>query len=199
MREKRDLALFDFDGTITAKDTFIPFLSFAFGWAKTLFLLVYLSPVAIFCLLGFCSRKKFKEAFFKRTIRGWSREKFESTANDFYKQKVKKLLKESALDQIKTHLSRGDDVSLVSASPQDWLKPFTDDQKINLIATKLEIKEGIYTGKISGKNCRKAEKVSRVMEIYNLKDYNEIYAYGDSDGDAEMLAIADRPFYRRFN
>lgn len=199
MKKKKNLALFDFDGTITTKDTFIPFLTFAFGWGKTLFLLAYLSPMAVCCLLGFCSRKKFKEAFFTRTIKGWSKSKFELVANSFYKQKVKKLLKKSALNQIKTHLDQGDDLCLVSASPQDWLRPFTDEQKMNLIATKLEIKDGFYTGKISGKNCSKAEKVQRVEEIYNLKNYDEIYAYGNTGGDAEMLAIAHHPHYRDFD
>lgn len=153
---------------------------------------------ALLTIGGFMPRKKFKELFFSKTIKGWTKEKFDSTAQRFYEQKVKKWIRKPAVDEIKKHLENHADVSLVSASPEDWLRPFTDEYGINLIATRLETKGGIYTGKIVGKNCRKDEKVRRVKEIYNLEDYTDIYAYGDSAGDYEMLKIANHPYFRSF-
>lgn len=198
MEQKKSLALFDFDKTITDTDSFLPFMFFSFGYLKTFSVMILLSFYAFITICGFMSRKSFKEKFFAKTIKGWTTEKFDSVAQKFYEQKVKKRIRKSAIDEIKKHLADGAEVSLVSASPEDWLKPFTDEYGINLIATRLEKTDGIYTGKIVGNNCRKAEKVRRVKEIYNLDDYTEIYAYGDSAGDYEMLKIANHPYFRSF-
>jgi len=199
MEQKKTLALFDFDKTITDRDTFLPFLIFSFGWIRTILVLSLLFPQALICIAGFMSRKRFKEMIFKLTIKGWTKEKFDAVAQDFYKQEVKSYLRKPALDEIKMHLSNNADVSLVSASPEDWLRPFTEDLGINLIGTRLEIKDGRYTGNIAGANCRKAEKVNRVKEVYDLENYSDIYAYGDSRGDKEMLEMSNHPHFRTFD
>ena len=199
MEEKKTLALFDFDKTITDRDTFLPFLIFSFGWFRTALVLSFLFPQALICIAGFMSRKKFKEMIFKLTIKGWTKEKFRAVARDFYNHKVKSCLRKSALDEIKMHLANGADVSLVSASPEEWLWPFTEDLGINLIGTRLEIKDGVYTGNIVGANCRKAEKVNRVKEVYDIEKYSDIYAYGDSRGDKEMLEMSNHPHFRTFD
>ncbi len=199
MEQKKALALFDFDLTITDRDSFMPFMVFAFGWMKTLCVLILFSPQALLCLAGFMSRKRFKELIFGKTIKGWTKEKFHDTAFDFYQKKMRNWLRKTAIDEIKRHLENNTDVSLVSASPEEWLWPFTEEFGINLIGTKLETKDGIYTGKIVGENCRKAEKVRRVKEIYDLENYSDIYAYGDSAGDYEMLKIANHPNFRTFS
>lgn len=199
MEQKKTLALFDFDKTITDRDTFLPFLIFSFGWIRTILVLSFLFPQALICIAGFMSRKKFKEKVFKLTIKGWTKEKFREVAQDFYKQKVKSFLRKPALDEIKMHLSNNADVSLVSASPEDWLWPFTEDLGINLIGTRLEIKNDRYTGNIVGGNCRREEKVNRVKEVYDLERYSDIYAYGDSKGDKEMLEMSNHPNFRTFD
>lgn len=196
--QKKTLALFDFDKTITDYDTFIPFMIFAFGYLKTFSVFLSLSVETLLTATGRMSRKEYKELIFAKTIKGWTTEKFDAVAKDFYEKKVKKWIRKSAIDEIKKHLENNADVSLVSASPEDWLRPFTDEYGINLIATRLEKTDGVYTGKIVGNNCRKAEKVRRVEEIYNLSDYTDIYAYGDSAGDYEMLKAANHPFFRSF-
>lgn len=69
---------------------------------------------------------------------------------------------------------------------------------IVLIATKLEIRGSKLTGKFASQNCHCIEKVNRIKEIYDLDDYEYIYAYGDSSGDKELLALADESFYKPF-
>ena len=69
---------------------------------------------------------------------------------------------------------------------------------LDLIATKLEIRNGTVTGKFLSKNCYGIEKAHRVQEQYNLNDYDHIYAYGDSRGDKELLGLADESFYKPF-
>ena len=65
-------------------------------------------------------------------------------------------------------------------------------------ARQLEVKDGLITGKIKGINCYGPEKESRIRAAYMLKDFDEILAYGDSEGDREMLALASKKFYRPF-
>ncbi|MBO7126495.1 HAD-IB family hydrolase [bacterium] len=199
MEQKKTLALFDFDKTITDRDSFLPFMLFAFGYFRIICLIVLFFPHALLCFAGFMSRKKFKENFFKLTIKGWTKEKFRDVALRFYQQKMRNWVKKSAADEIKKHLENGADVSLVSASPEDWLWPFTEEYGINLIATRLEVKDGVYTGNIVGGNCRKAEKVNRIKEVYNIENYSDIYAYGDSRGDKEMLEMSNHPHFRTFD
>lgn len=70
--------------------------------------------------------------------------------------------------------------------------------EFELISTKLKSINEISTGKYLGANCYGFEKVRRIIEKYNLSEYNEIYAYGDSKGDLPMLQIANRRFFRSF-
>ena len=79
------------------------------------------------------------------------------------------------------------------------LKNFAKDNRMELIVTELEVKDGCYTGKIKGKNCLGPQKVVRIKEKYDLSDFDEIFAYGDTSGDKEMLEIADKKHYRYFS
>ena len=79
-----------------------------------------------------------------------------------------------------------------------WLKPWCDKNELELIATKLKIKNGFVTGRFQTKNCYGIEKAVRVREIYDLDDYDHIYAYGDSRGDRELLELAHTKNFRAF-
>ena len=70
---------------------------------------------------------------------------------------------------------------------------------LELIATRLEIKNNKLTGKFASKNCYGMEKVNRIKKNYNLDNYEVVYAYGDSMGDHQMLDLADIKYYRTFN
>ena len=102
------------------------------------------------------------------------------------------------MEKIVWHKEQGHKVVIVSASIECWLKPWCDKNGLGLIATKLEIKDGRVTGKFLTKNCYGIEKANRVKEGYNLDDYDYIYAYGDSRGDKELLALAHESHYKPF-
>ena len=68
----------------------------------------------------------------------------------------------------------------------------------DLICTQLETDEnGLITGKIKGNNCWGVEKINRLENLLGTKDQYELYAYGDSRGDLELLDNADHAFYRK--
>ena len=109
------------------------------------------------------------------------------------------MLRSEAMKRIAWHKNMGHTIVIVSASIESWLRPWCDKNKIDLIATRIEIKKGKVTGKFSSKNCHGAEKVNRIREKYSLPKYSEVYAYGDSLGDKEMLQIADKKHYQYFH
>jgi HAD superfamily hydrolase (TIGR01490 family) len=127
-----------------------------------------------------------------------SEEKFMQVANEYSLKHIDPILRPKAMERIQWHKEQGHKVVIVSASIACWLKPWCDRNGLELIATKLEIKDGVVTGKLLTKNCYGKEKVNRVKELYNLNDYDYIYTYGDSRGDKELLELADKSFYKPF-
>lgn len=102
------------------------------------------------------------------------------------------------MERVRWHQNEGHDVVIVSASMAEWLQPWCDQNSIVLISTRLEVKEGRLTGRFATKNCYGPEKANRVKAAYDLSRYDHIFAYGDSRGDRELLALADEPFYKPF-
>jgi len=103
---------------------------------------------------------------------------------------------EIARERMEWHKRRGDTVVVVSASIDLWLKDWCEAQHVELIATKLEEKDGRISGRLLTKNCNGREKVRRIEERFDLSDFDHIYAYGDRPGDRPMLAIANERYYR---
>ncbi|MEQ8245883.1 HAD family hydrolase [Fulvivirga sp.] len=194
----KKLALFDFDGTITTKDSFLEFLKFHKGGLNFLFGFALLSPYLVAMKLGLIPNWKAKEIVLKYFLNGLSVEDMKNVSADFSAKIIPRLLRSRAMDQIKKHQDNGDDIYLVSASAEDWLKPWCNQIGIKLIGTRLEIIDEKITGRIDGNNCYGQEKVERVKAEIDISKYSEIYVYGDSRGDKEMLALAHYPHYKYF-
>lgn len=194
----KKLALFDFDGTITTKDSFLEFLKFHKGGLNFLFGFALLSPYLVAMKLGLIPNWKAKEIVLKYFLNGLSVEDMKNVSADFSAKIIPRLLRSRAMDQIKKHQENGDDIYIVSASAEDWLKPWCNQIGIKLIGTRLEIIDEKITGRIDGNNCYGQEKVERVKAEIDISKYSEIYVYGDSRGDKEMLALAHYPHYKYF-
>jgi len=160
--------------------------------------MVSLSPMLITYKLKLIPNYKAKQYMLSYFFKGMAEEKFMQVANEYSLKHINTILRPKAMEKIAWHKEQGHKIVIVSASIECWLKPWCDKHNLDLIATKLEIKDGIVTGKFLTKNCYGIEKANRVHEQYNLDDYDHIYAYGDSRGDKELLALADESFYKPF-
>ena len=80
-------------------------------------------------------------------------------------------------------------IVVVSASINNYLKPWCDKLGFELISTELETVDGKLTGKFSTPNCNGFEKVIRINKKYNLSNYEEIHVFGNSKGDLPMLNL----------
>jgi HAD superfamily phosphoserine phosphatase-like hydrolase len=87
-------------------------------------------------------------------------------------------------------------VAVVSGSLDILLAEWCRNLGIDLIATGVDL-DGSYIA-LSTRNCDSEEKARRIREKYDLESYDIVYAYGDSSGDKEMMALADRQFYKYF-
>lgn len=192
-----DLIVFDFDGTLTQKDTLLEIAKFStsttFYWLKFL----TLSPHIVLMKLKLISNQTGKEVFLKRFFGNYSKDEFNDLATRFANERVPQLIRPKGLELIK-ELNRGENrLAIVSASPENWIKPWADKYDIEVIATKLKFENNRLVG-IEGKNCNGEEKVRRIKEVIDLKDYDKVIAYGDTKGDLPMLALADEKHYKPF-
>ncbi|MGM0579217.1 MAG: HAD family hydrolase [Bacteroidota bacterium] len=196
---KPSIAFFDFDGTITRKDSLWLFLKFFSGTGTFYMKIIPLIPALVFFTMGMISSKKVKEKIFKKFFKDCDIAEFEERCKKFTQQILINHFRPEILNKISWHRDNGHQIVVVSASPKNWINYWCQDQGIDLIATELEVQNGKLTGQIAGKNCKGKQKVIRIKQKYNLEEFDTVYAYGDSQGDKEMLSMADRAFYRGFN
>ncbi|OPX97575.1 MAG: hypothetical protein A4E58_01339 [Syntrophorhabdus sp. PtaB.Bin006] len=190
------LALFDFDGTITCRDSFAGFTKYLVGKTRFYLGVACLMPVVAGFFLGFIRAWRAKELMSMLFFRGRDVREFEESASRYSREELPGIVRKIAVERIEWHQQRGDTVVVVSASIDSWLKGWCETHGVDLIATELEAKEGRISGKFLTRNCSGREKVRRITERYDLSDFDCIYAYGDSPGDRPMLAIANERYYR---
>lgn len=195
---KNVIAFFDFDGTITAKDTLFEIIRFQKGGAALYLGMALLSPLLVLFKMKAISNQRMKEIVLRFYFRNTPIEVFRQVCNDFCRLRLPSLLRPKALNAIAWHQSEGHQVYIVTASAENWVAPWSETLKIPCLGSILEIKDGLVTGRLVGKNCNGNEKVCRIREAVHLTTYTTIYAYGDSNGDKEMLALAQHPGFRTF-
>jgi HAD superfamily hydrolase (TIGR01490 family) len=196
---KKGIAFFDFDGTITKKDTLLEFIKFTKGSFGFYLGFLLNLPYLIAYKLKIISNQSAKEKVLRFFFHGIAIEEFNRRCQEFAEQVVPKLVRTKALDEIERLKAMDVKVVVVSASPENWIEQWTKRLGLELIASRLEVSGGKVTGKILGKNCHGDEKVVRIKEVYDLTNYNIIAAYGDSGGDKPMLELADQAHYRPFS
>jgi phosphatidylglycerophosphatase C len=193
------VAAFDFDGTITTSDSLRHFLLYLLGSKRFILTAIRSLPTLIAFKLGFIHNEEAKVRILNRVIRGWTREKLEAEGKKFAEQKLNQICRPNALDKIRWHQEQGHTLVLVSASVETYLQPWCNVMGFDkCCCTRLEFVDGKATGNLSGKNCWGAEKAARLKEVFGDLGAIELYAYGDTRGDREMLEAATHSFYRTF-
>ncbi len=192
------LAIFDFDGTITTKDSFEDFIFYTHGFKKMAWGILINSPILIAYLLKIIPNWQVKEDMFAYFYKNWEVSKFEMLAQNYLNDRLPKIIRPKALEKLHWHKNQGHTVVVVSASFENYLQIWCKQQGFALLATQLNVKDGKFTGKFASRNCYGDEKVRRIREIYNLNDFKFIYAYGDSRGDIPLKNIANEFHYKPF-
>lgn len=193
------LSVFDFDGTLTKHDSFVPFLRFAFGKRVFARRMVRLALPTLKCVGRRLTRDELKEVLIHTFMTGVDAKWIEEKAAEFCERYWTRLMRPSGLIAVATQVNSGAIVTICSASPAMVLKPFAERLGIRLIGTNLEVEDGVLTGRISGHNCRCGQKVERLEAEYGPLSSYHLRAWGDTRGDYEMLAAAQEPYWRHFH
>lgn len=193
MMDRKRLYVFDFDGTLTKRDSLLAFIIFVRGWKMLLLTLLRYSPLLVLMKLGLYDNGKAKEKVFCACFKGMSLTSFNDYCQRFAEEN-RSLLREQAVLYI--NKVREETCVIISASVDNWVQPFFPD--IRVLGTQIEVADGKLTGKFTTPNCYGPEKVRRLLSAYpERKDYY-LVAYGDSGGDRELLDYADEAYYQPF-
>jgi len=191
------IAFFDFDGTITTKDTLLEIIRYRHGRLKFLLGFLLLSPWLVAFKLGIISNQLAKEKVLRFFFGNMPVASFKQLADHFATTVVPTLVHPKAIQEIKKLQEAAYEVVVVTASA-DWIREWCRSMHVQLIATQLEVKDNRITGKIAGLNCHGEEKVRRIRAQYQLDQYKTVICYGDTSGDKPMLALGTIRFYQPF-
>ena len=191
-----NLALFDFDGTITSTDSWTPFMRLATPPLRLAAGRALLLPVVMGCRLGAVSASRGREIAARVAFQGQRAAVVRQRGIDYAALTLPRDVRPSALERIEWHRSRGDHVVVVSAALDVYLTPWCRARGLDVICTVLEERGGWLTGRYVDGDCSGAEKARRIRSQYDLTRYTAVYAYGDSAEDREMLECASEKYYR---
>ena len=193
---KRNLALFDFDGTLTVADSFTAFVFSAvpptrLAWGKVL-----LAPLVVSYKLGILSASRMRSYIVWFGFRGRRDEELRKAGREFARNAMASILRAEALDRLHWHQRQGDVVVVVSASLDLYLSEWCQARGVELICSELDSRDGILTGRYKSRDCCREEKAKRILERYDLNQFQDVFAYGDTSEDKAMLSLATRKFFR---
>jgi len=191
------VAAFDFDGTISTCDSLQCFLRSKLGRRRFGWGILRALPWLIACAARLTDRHTAKEQLLRATLGGTPAALAENWAAQFVDAELPRLLRPEMLVRLAWHQAQGHRTVLVSASPSLYLRLWAQKMGFQAaLCTELEIVDGCYTGRLASRNCWGPEKVRRLDAWWQQDVPAKLYAYGDSRGDAEMLARADVAWYR---
>ena len=199
---KKKIYCFDFDGTLTTSDTLLEFIKYAKGRSRFLMVFLMYSPLLVLMKLHLYPNWKAKQRIFAHLFAGMRIEKFDALCRGFAEES-QHLLRPKGITLMHEALVTGAQVFIVSASIDNWVRPFFDIRNlkgVQVLGTQIEVEDGKLTGRFKSNNCYGKEKVHRIAEAlksFERSEY-EIEAFGDSRGDKEMLAFADKGHFKPF-
>lgn len=195
------IAAFDFDGTLTRRDTLLPFLIRSLGWPRFLRALLLSGPWLIAYALRLMSNHRAKARLLKVSLAGLSQTDLEAQSQAFVTGYLPAQWQPWAMAQLVEHQRLGHHCVIVSASPDVYLHAVATSLGVGaLLCTEMTLRDGHYTGAMATPNCHGEQKVIRLQAWLHDHFPNgarpEIHAYGDTPGDFPLLRLAERAWYR---
>ncbi len=189
------LAVFDFDGTLTRRDSLVGFLVHVSGTRAARAFLAEARPL-LRAARHDHARDAAKAAVVARALAGLDVDEVHDVARHYAHRLVENGMRADVRARLEWHRAHGHALCIVSASLEPYLSVAAERLGVqHLACTRLEVGDDRrLTGALVGSNCRRAEKVTRLRMLLDPDGF-EMWAYGDSRGDTELLAIADHPVW----
>lgn len=189
-----ELALFDFDHTVTTCDTYGRFLrrvataeQLAQAWWKV-------GPWLAAYRLKLISAERIRARVTRLTFSERHADDIAALATGFSREFLPEVVRPEMLEQIRWHKEQQHTVVVVSGSLDLYLRPWCETLGLELICNRLESQDGRLTGRYHGGDCG-PRKVEQIRRRFDLSRYTRIHAYGDSAEDRPMLALAHERWF----
>ena len=192
------VAVFDFDDTLIRRDTMKDFLLQTFGVQRFFWNCFTFLPSYISFKSGRISRSESKQRLLGKFFKGMKTELLDTQCLQ-YADRLNELANPDGLERLAWHIQRGDAVVIESASLENWILPWATQHGVaTVLATRLMVEDGVFTGTFFGENCFGPEKAIRLLGKFPDRESYELFAYGDGHSDKDLFAIADRVFASTF-
>ena len=200
---RRVVAAFDFDGTITDRDTLVPFLVLAFGRLRVAAAFAALPFTGMGYLLRLVTIDEFKRRVLRRLVAGAAEPRLRALG-PVHARAIAPWLRAPALQRIAGHRAQRHLLVLVSSTLDLYLEPMAVQLGFDhVLCSRLETVidahgAGRCTGELAGRDCTGVEKLHRLAACIGGLEDVQLHVYGDSAGDRELFAVADHPHFRPF-
>ena len=195
---RRVVAAFDFDGTITPRDTLVPFLVRAFGRMRVAAAFAALARTGAGYLMRRVSIDEFKRRVLRRLVAGASAARL-GALGPVHARALASRVRPAARARIEWHRAQGHRLVLVSSTLDVYLAHVGAQLGFDdVLCSRLAARGDLCTGELEGADCTGAEKLRRLQALVGDLREIELHAYGDSAGDRELLDAADHAHFRPF-
>ncbi|MFI5045938.1 MAG: HAD family hydrolase [Acidimicrobiia bacterium] len=190
----RGVAAFDFDGTLSSRDNFAPFLRRVAGSRAVARAVAVNTARVARASSSDRSRDALKALVLRDLFTGFDAATLDELGRGFAFEIVQRHLRSDMVQRADWHRTQGHDLVIVSASLGTYLRPIAEQLRFDaVLCTELAVgPDGILTGEMAGPNVRGHEKARR-LDRYLGSEPAAVWAYGDSSGDRELWARADHP------
>jgi phosphatidylglycerophosphatase C len=196
------IAAFDFDGTLTQRDTLLPFLARGLGWPQFLWALLKCLPWLAAFALRLIPNHVAKQKLLLATLKNRTSTEMDDWTSRWLDHDFPGQLQGWTMARLAEHQQAGHCCVMVSASPDIYLKRVARQLGFDaLLCTEMALVDGRLTGRMQTPNCHGEQKVLRLKawmaERFSQGGGAQVdYAYGDTSGDEPMLRLATHAFYR---
>lgn len=192
------VAYFDFDGTLTTRDTLLLFLIHCVGAMRLIINLPLILPNIILYLTRIITNEEAKERILTILLKNRSFADLDHYARSFAYSKISQYINPEIFAKLEYHKEHGHKVIIISANLAIYLRYWVAMHKLDgVIATEIEFVNNIATGHLATRNCYGEHKVTRLSQYLaqtGLK-FSYSYAYGNSRGDYELLNHVDEGYW----
>lgn len=204
-----NVAAFDFDGTITRRDTLVPFLVRVAGRRRFAAACARLGISGARRSIDVRDRDDVKEAMVDLLLGGRSEDEMRSRGEVYARDLMAEdQLRPMLVDRLHAHRERGHASVIVSASLVYYLEPLARSFGMDhVIAVEPEVDSGVLTGRLARPNVRAEQKAVRLREWLGGRGLNadvppgsrgrdvHVWGYGNSSGDHALLAMSDQRYW----
>lgn len=185
----RTIAIFDFDGTLAAKDSLWPFLVAYAGLPRCLLAALWAMVRLPFEPADVDRRTAFKDSLLKSILSG-VRVSDLKPAIDRMRSWPCWL---PTVEALKEHHAAGAHIVIATGSLDLYIREMLGSLPYDaILATEMDVRDGVLTGTMALGNCvrkRKAQRVAAYLKAYG--PFTDSWAYGNAPHDLPMMELVN--------